>query len=54
MIKKEINELTDIDIYYEPITKGKKTVKIKIDMIAKVPTDKWIADKKNDELLGEL
>jgi plasmid replication initiation protein len=52
--RKEINELTDISIYFEPITKGRKTIKIKIDVVAKVPMEKWLADNKNDELLGEL
>lgn len=51
--QKEINELTDINIYYEYITKGRKTVKIKVNISAKKNMDKWIADSKNDELLGE-
>lgn len=51
--QKEINELTDINIYYEYITKGKKTVKIKVNIIAKKNMEKWIVDSKNDILLGE-
>lgn len=51
--QKEINELTDINIYYEYITKGKKTVKIKVNISAKKNMEKWIVDSKNDVLLGE-
>ena len=35
--QKEINELTDINVYFEPITKGRKVVKLKIDMLSKRP-----------------
>jgi plasmid replication initiation protein len=50
--QKEINELTDISVYFEPITKGRKTIKLKIDIVSKLPMDKWLADKKNDEMLA--
>lgn len=51
--QKEINELTDISVYFEPIRKGRKTVKIKIDIISKKPIEQRIATAKNEELLGE-
>jgi plasmid replication initiation protein len=50
----EINELTDINVYFEPITKGRKVVKLKIDMVAKLPLEKNLAECRNDELLGKL
>lgn len=49
--QKEINELTDITIYFEPVTKGRKTVKVKFTMIAKLPIEKMIASNINDKLL---
>ena len=52
--QKEINELTDINVYYEPITKGKKVVKLKIDMVAKLPTEKLLTECHNDKLFGKL
>lgn len=52
--QKEINELSNINIYFEPITKGRKTVKIKFTVIAKKCMERLMADSKNDELLGEL
>lgn len=52
--QKEINELTDINVYFEPITKGRKVVKLKIDMVAKLPLEKNLAECRNDEILGEL
>ena len=50
--QKEINELTDISIYFEPITKGRKTEKVKFTIIMKSPMERYIANNKNDELLG--
>ena len=50
--QKEINELTDISIYFEPITKGRKTEKVKFTIITKTPMERYIANNKNDELLG--
>ena len=52
--QREINELTDMNIYFEPITKGKKVVKLQIDMIAKVPSESQKAIMLNEKLLGEL
>ena len=50
--QKEINELTDISIYFEPITKGRKTEKVKFTIIMKSPMERYIANNRNDELLG--
>ncbi len=50
--QKEINELTDISIYFESITKGRKTEKVKFTIITKTPMERYIANNKNDELLG--
>lgn len=50
----EINELTDINVYFEPITKGRKVIKLKIDIVAKLPMEKMMTSCHNDELLGEL
>ena len=50
--QKEINELTDISIYFEPITKGRKTEKVKFTITTKTPMERYIANNKNDELLG--
>lgn len=50
--QKEINELTDISIYFEPITKGRKTEKVKFTITMKSPMERYIANNKNDKLLG--
>ena len=50
--QKEINELTDISIYFEPITKGRKTEKVKFTIVTKLPIERYKAIAKNDELLG--
>ncbi len=52
--QKEINELTDITVYFEPILKGRKTVKVKFLISSKTSIDKYITNLKNDEMLGEL
>lgn len=52
--QKEINELTDITLYFEPITKGRKTVKLKFTIVSKNMIERISADAKNDELFGEL
>lgn len=52
MWHKEINELTDINVYFEQITKGRKVIKLKIDIVAKLPMEKMLTSCHNDELLG--
>lgn len=50
--QKEINELTDISIYFEPVTKGRKTEKVKFTITMKSPMERYIANNRNDVLLG--
>lgn len=52
--EKEINELTDITISYETITKGRKVVKIKFDIALKDTMERWQAGMTANERLGEL
>lgn len=40
--QREINELTDISIYYEPIKSGRKVVKLKVRVEQKSPVEKMI------------
>lgn len=49
--QKEINELTDTNIYFEPITKGRKVVKIKFSIIRKAFFARACAEHRNDLLL---
>lgn len=51
--QKEINELTDTTIYFEPITKGRKVIKIKFSITKKAYFARISADHKNDLLLGD-
>lgn len=50
----EINELTDINVYFEPIKKGRKVIKLKIDMIDKLPREKNLVEYHNDKLLRKV
>ena len=52
--EREINELTDITISYETITKGRKVVKIKFDIALKDTMERWQAGMTANERLGEL
>ncbi|MDE5977267.1 MAG: replication initiation protein [Turicibacter sp.] len=52
--QKEVNELTDITFYVEPITKGRKTIKVKFTIVSKNMIERMYANAQNDELLGEL
>lgn len=52
--QKEINELTDINVYFEPIKKGRKVIKLKIDIINKFPREKTLVEYHNDDLLGDI
>lgn len=40
--QEEINELTDITIYFEPIAKGRKIVKIKFKILQKNPLEQLL------------
>lgn len=52
--QREINELTDINIYFEPITKGRKVVKVKFRIEQKDPMERWLAGATANDRLGEL
>jgi len=52
--QREINELTDINIHFEPITKGRKVVKVKFRIESKDPMERWLAGATAHDRLGEL
>lgn len=52
--QEEINELTDINIYFEPITKGRKVVKVKFRIEQKNPMERLLAGATANDRLGEL
>lgn len=52
--QEEINELTDINIYFEPITKGRKVIKVKFRIVAKDPIERMISGATANDRLGEL
>lgn len=52
--QREINELTDINIYFEPITKGRKVVKVKFKIEKKDPMERWLAGATANDRLGAL
>lgn len=49
--QREINELTDLTIQYEPIKKGNKVVQLRFKIEQKSPIDRWIAEKQVNEQL---
>lgn len=52
--QREINELTDINIYFEPITKGRKVVKVKFRIEQKKPMERWLAGTTANDRLDKL
>lgn len=50
----EINEMTDIKVYFTPITKGRKTIKVKFTITNKYPIEQTLASLRNDNELGEI
>lgn len=52
--QREINELTDINIYFEPITKGRKVVKVKFRIEQKNPMERMLAGATANDRLGAL
>lgn len=52
--QEEINELTDLNIYFEQITKGRKVIKIKFRIEQKNPIEKMLAGAIANDRLGEL
>ena len=49
--QEEINALSDIKFFFEPITKGRKTVKIKFIIRQKDPLERLATNVRNRELL---
>lgn len=49
--QKEINELTDINISFEPITQGRKVVQIRFKVCRKAMKERLAAEHRNDLLL---
>ena len=49
--QKEINELTDIKISFEPITQGRKVVQIRFKICRKAMKERLAAEHRNDLLL---
>lgn len=52
--QEEINELTDINIYIEPITKGRKVIKLKFTIEQKKPIERMLSGTTANDRLGEL
>lgn len=52
--QREINELTDINIYFEPVTKGRKVVKVKFRIEQKNPMERWLAGETANDRLEKL
>lgn len=52
--QEEINKLTDLNIYFEPITKGRKVIKVKFRIELKNPIEKMLAGVTANDRLGEL
>lgn len=52
--QREINELTDINIYFEPVTKGRKVIKVNFRIEQKAPMERWLAGTTANDRLGEL
>lgn len=49
--QREINELTDIKIDFEPVLKGRKTIKVNFTITSKNTTERYLVNAKNDERL---
>ena len=52
--QEEINELTDLNIYFEPITKGRKVIKVKFRIEQKNPIERMMSGATANDRLGEL
>lgn len=50
----EINDLTDITVYFETMTKGRKVVKVKFRIDEKNPLERLLAGETANDRLGEL
>lgn len=49
--QQEINEHTDLNIYYEPITKGRKVIRIRIHISEKSPIEKQLVQFRVNNIL---
>lgn len=52
--QEEINELTDLNIYFEPILKGRKTVKVKFRIDQKNAIERLMSGTTANDRLGKL
>jgi len=52
--QEEINELTDINIFFEPITQGRKVIKVKFQIETKKPIERLIAGETANDRLEKL
>lgn len=52
--QEEINELTDLNIYFEPILKGRKTVKVKFRIETKNAIERCLSGTTANDRLGKL
>lgn len=52
--QEEINELTDINIYFEPITNGRKVVKIRFKIEIKNPIERMLAGATAQDRLDSI
>ena len=50
----EINELTDLNIYFEPITKGRKVVKVRFKIDTKNPIERMLAGATAQDRLDRI
>lgn len=50
--QKEINAFTEINIFFEPIHKGKKVVQVKFGIVSKDSVERFNAEAKTAETLG--
>lgn len=51
--QKEINEHTDLNVYFEPITKGRKVIQIRIHISEKSALEKTMAQNRVNEILDK-
>lgn len=50
----EINELTDLNVYFEPITKGRKVVKVRFKIDTKNPIERMLAGTTAQDRLDRI
>lgn len=52
--QEEINELTDLNIYFEPITRGRKVVKVRFKIDTKNPIERMLAGTTAQDRLDRI